>query len=124
LRILVNEELDELERALSAAERMLKPGGRLAVVSFHSLEDRIVKTFLAERSKSSGGSRHLPQVAQQAPSFTLLTRRPLIARDEEVATNPRARSAKLRGAERTTAPAHATDAASSWPQLDDVLRGG
>ncbi|HEU0147797.1 MAG TPA: 16S rRNA (cytosine(1402)-N(4))-methyltransferase RsmH [Bradyrhizobium sp.] len=124
LRILVNEELDELERALSAAERMLKPGGRLAVVSFHSLEDRIVKTFLAERSKSSGGSRHLPQVAQQAPSFTLLTRRPLIARDEEVATNPRARSAKLRGAERTTAPAHATDTASSWPQLDDVMRGG
>src|SRR3954464_11471735 len=124
LRILVNEELDELERALSAAERMLKPGGRLAVVSFHSLEDRIVKTFLAERSKSSGGSRHLAQGAQQAPSFTLLTRRPLIARDEEVATNPRARSAKLRGAERTTAPPHATDAASSWPQLDDVMRGG
>ena len=124
LRILVNEELDELERALSAAERMLKPGGRLAVVSFHSLEDRIVKTFLAERSKSSGGSRHLPQVAQQAPSFTLLTRRPLVARDEEVAANPRARSAKLRGAERTTAPPHATDAASSWPQLDDVMRGG
>jgi 16S rRNA (cytosine1402-N4)-methyltransferase len=124
LRILVNEELDELERALSAAERMLKPGGRLAVVSFHSLEDRIVKTFLAERSKSSGGSRHLPQVAQQAPSFTLLTRRPLIARDEEIAANPRARSAKLRGAERTTAPAHTTDAASSWPQLDDVMRGG
>ena len=124
LRILVNEELDELERALSAAERMLKPGGRLAVVSFHSLEDRIVKTFLTERSKSSGGSRHLPQVAQQAPSFTLLTRRPLIARDEEIAANPRARSAKLRGAERTTAPAHAADAASSWPQLDDVMRGG
>jgi 16S rRNA (cytosine1402-N4)-methyltransferase len=124
LRIFVNEELDELHIALAAAERVLKPGGRLAVVSFHSLEDRIVKTFLAERSKSSGGSRHLPQVAQQAPSFTLLTRRPLIARDEEIAANPRARSAKLRGAERTTAPAHATDTASSWPQLDDVMRGG
>jgi len=124
LRILVNQELDELERALSAAERVLKPSGRLAVVSFHSLEDRIVKTFLAERSKSSGGSRHLPQVAQQAPSFMLLTRRPLIPGDEEIAANPRARSAKLRGAERSTAPAHTTDAASSWPQLDDVMRGG
>jgi 16S rRNA (cytosine1402-N4)-methyltransferase len=124
LRILVNEELDELERALAAAERVLKPGGRLAVVSFHSLEDRIVKTFLAERSKSGGGSRHLPEVAQQPQSFTLLTRRPVMPSDEETAANPRARSAKLRGAERTTAPAHAVSGESSWPRLDDVMRGG
>jgi 16S rRNA (cytosine1402-N4)-methyltransferase len=124
LRILVNEELDELERALAAAERVLKPGGRLAVVSFHSLEDRIVKTFLATRSKSGGGSRHLPEVAQEAPSFTLLTRRPVVPGDHEIAANPRARSAKLRIAERTAAPAHAMASASPWPMLDDVLRGG
>src|ERR1700742_4722996 len=104
LRIFVNEELDELHLALAAAERMLKPGGRLAVVSFHSLEDRIVKNFLVERGKAGGGSRHLPEMAQAAPSFQLLTKRPVTAGDEEVAANPRARSAKLRAAERTDAP--------------------
>jgi 16S rRNA (cytosine1402-N4)-methyltransferase len=124
LRIFVNEELDELHLALAAAERMLKPGGRLAVVSFHSLEDRIVKNFLVERGKAGGGSRHLPEMAQAAPSFHVLTKRPITAGDEEVAANPRARSAKLRGAERTTAPAHATAALPAWPQLADVLRGG
>ena len=123
LRILVNEELDELEAALSAAERVLKPGGRLAVVSFHSLEDRIVKTFLAARSKTGGGSRHLPEVAQEQPSFALLNRKPLVATESEIEANPRARSAKLRGAERTTAPAHVSSS-SSWPRLADVLRGG
>jgi len=122
LRIFVNEELDELYRALAAAERVLNPGGRLAVVSFHSLEDRIVKTFLAERSRTGGGSRHLPELAQAAPSFTVLTKRPITADDAEVAANPRARSAKLRGAERTAAPAHRPDDLPGWPTLDSVMR--
>ncbi|MBI5129603.1 MAG: 16S rRNA (cytosine(1402)-N(4))-methyltransferase RsmH [Rhodopseudomonas palustris] len=122
LRIFVNEELDELYRALAAAERVLKPGGRLAVVSFHSLEDRIVKTFLAERSRTGGGSRHLPELAQAASSFTVLTKRPVTAGDAEVAANPRARSAKLRGAERTAAPAHRPDDLPGWPTLDGVMR--
>lgn len=125
LRILVNEELDELQEALAAAERMLRPGGRLAVVSFHSLEDRIVKTFLAARSGGSAGSRHLPEVARPAPSFALLGRRPVVAGEAEVAANPRARSAKLRAAERTDAPPldeHET--ARAWPALADVMTGG
>jgi 16S rRNA (cytosine1402-N4)-methyltransferase len=79
LRILVNDELGELAAALTAAERLLKPGGRLVVVSFHSLEDRIVKSFLAERSRTGGGSRHRPEIARPAPSFTVLTRRPVVA---------------------------------------------
>jgi 16S rRNA (cytosine1402-N4)-methyltransferase len=124
LRILVNEELDELEQALSAAEQVLAPGGRLAVVSFHSLEDRIVKTFLAERSKTGGGSRHLPEIAQETPTFQLLNRKPVVADQSEIEANPRARSAKLRGAERTAAPARLPPASSSWPRLADVLRGG
>jgi 16S rRNA (cytosine1402-N4)-methyltransferase len=124
LRIFVNEELEELETALAAAERVLKPGGRLVVVSFHSLEDRIVKNFLIQRAKAGGGSRHLPEVAQAVPSFQLLTRRPVVAGEQEVAHNPRARSAKLRAAERTEAAAHAEGEPSSWPTLSDVMRGG
>jgi 16S rRNA (cytosine1402-N4)-methyltransferase len=124
LRIFVNEELDELHLALSAAESVLKPGGRLAVVSFHSLEDRIVKNFLVERAKAGGGSRHLPEVAQAAPSFVILTKRPVTPDDAETAANPRARSAKLRAAERTDAPAHAAAALPAWPSLADVMRGG
>jgi 16S rRNA (cytosine1402-N4)-methyltransferase len=124
LRIFVNQELDELHLALAAAERVLKPGGRLVVVSFHSLEDRIVKNFLGERAKAGGGSRHLPEVAQAAPSFVVLTKRPIIAGGDEISANPRARSAKLRAAERSAAPAHLAAALPAWPVLADVMRGG
>jgi 16S rRNA (cytosine1402-N4)-methyltransferase len=124
LRIFVNEELDELHLALSAAERVLKPGGRLAVVSFHSLEDRIVKNFFAERGKAGSGSRHLPEVASAPPSFAILTKRPIVPGEAEISANPRARSAKLRAAERTAAPAHAAAELPAWPTLADVMRGG
>jgi 16S rRNA (cytosine1402-N4)-methyltransferase len=124
LRIFVNEELDELHLALSAAERVLKPAGRLVVVSFHSLEDRIVKNFLVERARAGGGSRHLPVIAQAAPSFHILTKRPVIPDDDEISANPRARSAKLRAAERTAAPAHGAGALPDWPTLTTVMRGG
>jgi 16S rRNA (cytosine1402-N4)-methyltransferase len=124
LRILVNEELDELEAALLAAERVLKPGGRLAVVSFHSLEDRIVKNFLNARGKSAGGSRHLPEVAKLEPSFEILTKRPVTPDDAEIAANPRARSAKLRAAMRSDAPVHPDAGQPQWPSLHSVMRGG
>jgi 16S rRNA (cytosine1402-N4)-methyltransferase len=112
LRMLVNDELGELARGLSAAERALKPGGRLAVVSFHSLEDRMVKQFLAERADAQGrGSRYLPDAPQApAPSFTLDRKRATVSSDAETALNPRARSASLRWATRTDAPA--------WDQLE------
>jgi 16S rRNA (cytosine1402-N4)-methyltransferase len=124
LRIFVNQELDELHLALAAAERVLKPGGRLVVVTFHSLEDRMIKNFLSERGKAGGGSRHQPQVTQPLASFVILTRRPVTADDDEIAVNPRARSAKLRAGERTDAPAHAAASPPDWPNLDDVMRGG
>jgi len=123
LRIFVNQELDELHLALSAAERVLKPGGRLVVVSFHSLEDRIVKNFMVERATVGGGSRHLPELARAAPSFHILTKRPVTPDEAEISANPRARSAKLRAAERTEAPAHAAAPLPQWPTLDDVMRG-
>ena len=103
LRILVNDELGELERGLAAAERVLKPRGRLAVVSFHSLEDRIVKQFLASRSESvSKGSRHVPERSRaNAPTFRLF--KPSVPGDAEVRSNPRSRSARLRAAEKLAA---------------------
>lgn len=105
LRIAVNDELGELVAALRGAEQALKPGGRLAVVTFHSLEDRIVKRYLADATQSSRGSRHLPDVALDPALFETITRRPVVPGDEELAINPRSRSAKLRGAKRTQAPA-------------------
>ncbi|MGE3149616.1 MAG: 16S rRNA (cytosine(1402)-N(4))-methyltransferase RsmH [Pseudorhodoplanes sp.] len=124
LRIFVNEELAELAEGLSAAERILRPGGRLAVVTFHSLEDRIVKNFLAARSRTGGTSRHRPEAEPSAPSFRLLNKRPIVADEREIAENPRARSAKLRAAERTQAAAHEpVDPSSRLPSLADVMRG-
>jgi 16S rRNA (cytosine1402-N4)-methyltransferase len=108
LRIFVNDELGELAKALFAAERILKPGGRLAVVSFHSLEDRIVKRFLADRSTAAAISRHLPAQAAVPATFEKPAR-VVAASDEEIAQNPRARSAKLRGAVRTAEPARPAD---------------
>lgn len=104
IRIHLNEELQELEGGLEAAEQVLKPGGRLAVVTFHSLEDRLVKRFLKERSGNEpGGSRHLPQRAAGTPASFEAVARPVRAGAEETARNPRARSATLRVARRTDA---------------------
>lgn len=107
LRIHVNDELGELERGLEAAERLLAPGGRLAVVTFHSLEDRVVKTFLKKRSGDvPAPSRHLPAAhVGPAPTFQLLGRKAVAPTEAECRANPRARSAKLRAARRTDAPA-------------------
>jgi 16S rRNA (cytosine1402-N4)-methyltransferase len=108
LRIYVNDELGELAAALVAAETLLRPGGRLAVVTFHSLEDRIVKAFLKERTgREAQPSRHAAPVstAVPVPSFQFVNQRPLSPSDEEIAVNPRARSARLRQAVRTAAPA-------------------
>ena len=106
IRIHLNAELEELEEGLEAAERALAPGGRLAVVTFHSLEDRIVKRFFRERSGGSpAGSRHRPQlVDQNAPTFEKVAK-PVAPTERELAANPRARSARLRSAIRTNAPA-------------------
>jgi 16S rRNA (cytosine1402-N4)-methyltransferase len=126
LRIFVNDELGELAHGLAAAERALKPSGRLVVVSFHSLEDRIVKTFITERSRAPAGSRHRPELQAAPPTFRALTRRPETPDDAEIAANPRARSAKLRAAERTDAPPRSTAIEyllPRLPSLNDVMRG-
>lgn len=113
IRIAVNDEFGQLAEGLEAAERALKPGGQLAVVTFHSLEDRIVKRFFQIRSGAEGqGSRHAPARAQEQPAFTQKARRAIGPDEDETARNPRARSAKLRIGIRTDAPAGRADRAA------------
>jgi 16S rRNA (cytosine1402-N4)-methyltransferase len=124
LRIYVNDELGELAQALAAAERILKPGGRLAVVTFHSLEDALVKIFLRQRAEEERqGSRHLPpsESSGREPSFHLPRNKPQVPGEAEVADNPRARSAKLRVAIRTDAPAWPEDGALAIPRLEQAI---
>jgi 16S rRNA (cytosine1402-N4)-methyltransferase len=105
LRIAVNDEYAELVEGLEAAERVLVPGGKLAVVTFHSVEDRIVKRFLQEKSDTGGGgSRYAPQIAAKPAQFTLSSKKAIAPDPQELDQNPRARSAKLRIATRTDAP--------------------
>jgi 16S rRNA (cytosine1402-N4)-methyltransferase len=120
LRIYVNDELGELVQGLAAAERALKPGGRLAVVTFHSLEGSIVKRFLGERAgRERQGSRHLPPSGppRPAPTFRFVNRGAISPTDAELAANPRARSAKLRAAIRTAAPAWPPAGPPAVPRL-------
>ncbi len=122
LRIAVNDEYRELYQGLMAAERALKAGGKLAVVTFHSVEDRMVKRFLTARAGAGGNpNRYAPEVQREAPAFTLDNRKAISADAEEVAANPRARSARLRVATRTDAPAGTIDAKSlGMPVLKEV----
>jgi 16S rRNA (cytosine1402-N4)-methyltransferase len=118
LRIFVNDELGELARALFAAERSLKPGGRLVVVTFHSLEDRIVKQFFADRSGKASGSRHMPAVDVRPAVFDFPGKQMIAATEAEAEANPRARSAKLRlGVRTTAAPGVADMSIFSLPDL-------
>ncbi|KPA23169.1 Ribosomal RNA small subunit methyltransferase H [Shimia sp. SK013] len=105
LRIAVNDEYGELFRGMMAAERALKPGGLLAVVTFHSVEDRMVKRFLQTRAGKQGNvNRYAPETEKETPAFTLVTRKAVGPDPDELHDNPRARSAKLRVARRTDAP--------------------
>lgn len=123
IRIAVNDEFGQLLDGLQAAERALAPEGKLAVVSFHSLEDRVVKRFMALRaSEGGGGSRHAPQAAARDPGFRLTPRKAIGPDELELAENPRARSAKLRVATRTDAPPEPVDArALGLPMVDGGL---
>ncbi|MEZ2132315.1 MULTISPECIES: 16S rRNA (cytosine(1402)-N(4))-methyltransferase RsmH [unclassified Sinorhizobium] len=109
LRIFVNDELGELAQALFAAERVLKPGGRLVIVTFHSLEDRIVKKFFSDRSGKAVGSRHMPAMHERTATFEPVGKSMIVASEEEAEANPRARSAKLRAGVRTAAAAEPAD---------------
>jgi 16S rRNA (cytosine1402-N4)-methyltransferase len=124
LRIFVNRELDELADALVAAEAILASGGRLVVVTFHSLEDRIVKRFFADRSQAPAGSRHLPPVEAAEPTFTLPRKAMVAVRETEAKTNPRARSAKLRFGVRTTARPRGEKSFYAMPALVALERFG
>ncbi len=125
LRIAVNDELGELARGLVAAEAALKPGGLLAVVTFHSLEDRMVKRFMQIRSGNAPrANRYAPETEADAPRFEKVTRKAIEATPEECAANPRARSARLRIARRLEAPAAATDPADIGMPAIDLQKGG
>jgi 16S rRNA (cytosine1402-N4)-methyltransferase len=118
IRIAVNDEFGELVAGLAAAERALKPGGLLVVVSFHSLEDRIVKRFFAAAAGGRAGSRHAPETAPAPARFEPVTRRAVAPDATEIAANPRARSARLRIGRRTAVPAAPADpAALAVPRL-------
>ena len=119
IRIAVNDEYGELMRGLEAAERVLAPGGALAVVTFHSIEDRMVKRFFQARSGGGGGgSRHAPELATAPVQFTLASRKAISADEAELAVNPRARSALLRVGHRTdAAPGSSDPKAFGMPQL-------
>ncbi len=123
LRIFVNRELEQLANGLFAAERILNAGGRLVIVTFHSLEDRIVKQFFADRCGNKGGSRHLPQIEENEPSFSQPGSSAIKATIEEAESNPRARSAKLRWAIRTDAPSRAVDMKLFGRQVSLSLSG-
>ena len=121
LRIFVNRELEQLGQAMHAAERLLRAGGRLAVVTFHSLEDRMVKRFFLDRAEQLSGSRHLPQTTLRNPSFRLEVRGATAASEAEAGANPRARSAKLRYAIRTDEPARPFDMSLfGLPELAEI----
>jgi 16S rRNA (cytosine1402-N4)-methyltransferase len=125
LRIFVNDELGELAQALFAAEASLKPGGRLVVVTFHSLEDRIVKRFFSDRSGKASGSRHLPAAYEKTAQFDLVHKSAVQASEAEAEENPRARSAKLRAGIRTNAPAGQADMSIfDLPDLASLARMG
>src|SRR5215469_11269195 len=126
LRIFINSELFELVLGLVNAERVLTASGRLVAIAFHSLEDRIVKSFLIGHSRAPSGSRHRPQSASAPATFRVLTKRPETPDQTELASNPRARSAKLRAAERIEAPAREDDIDGllpPLPRLTDIMRG-
>ncbi|WP_027488036.1 16S rRNA (cytosine(1402)-N(4))-methyltransferase RsmH [Allorhizobium undicola] len=125
LRIFVNDELGELAQALFAAERALKPGGRLVVVTFHSLEDRIVKKFFSDRSGKASGSRHMPVAVEKPVIFAPVGKGMVAASEEEAQLNPRARSAKLRAGIRTDAAAMKADfSIFDLPDLAEIERMG
>ena len=121
IRIAVNDEYGQLAEGLEAAERALKPGGHLAVVTFHSVEDRMVKRFLQQRAGGSGNAnRYAPELETEKPAFKIITKKAVGPDDDELAQNPRSRSAKLRVAQRTDAPAGPMDRSKlGMPQLKD-----